>query len=285
MKKFVFMIFLVISILIFVILAAGCLSSRNPTFEINNPDLKLEKNSTNGNMVTGTVKNIGNSNFPIIGVEVYVKDKPIGSFILSNLTSQGETNFEVNITKEDGKTVIKTQSGNHNNSFFQYQKIELKYTYEDDNISTNPSDYKFVIGNNNVNTSDDVIYNFIKPLAVKEGEQKNTIVLKGEIGSGSEDPTPLTKQKTFFIPLEFGKGNFIGNYQYGSHMVAVYQGYQDIVVIYWPQLEIAGWHRIYASETTPPSSVMSINREVTDTYVIQPSDNDKINWINSLPRA
>jgi hypothetical protein len=99
--------------------------------------------------------------------------------------------------------------------------------------------------------------------------------LKDEHPNTFIDPNkfPRNTTITFFVPVKVQKV-YMGNW---GENIKGYRLITDVVVLYWPEKEIAGWHRVYGS---PPQSLeLFISIPPTEIY----GDSQVDEWILSLP--
>lgn len=101
-----------------------------------------------------------------------------------------------------------------------------------------------------------------------------------------DDYVYLNDERTFFIFIKNTNKN-IGTKRYingGQNIdVTFYQPIIDIVVVYWPEKKIVGWHRIYGNSTIPDSIESNhapLGGNSKETRIL---DIDAYGWIHSLP--
>jgi hypothetical protein len=84
---------------------------------------------------------------------------------------------------------------------------------------------------------------------------------------------PRNTTITFFVPVKVQKV-YMGNW---GENIKGYRLITDVVVLYWPEKEIAGWHRV---QGLPPQNLeLFISIPPTEIY----GDNQVDEWILSLP--
>lgn len=83
--------------------------------------------------------------------------------------------------------------------------------------------------------------------------------------------------------MEMDEGNMSqGQRQYvgSDDVVTAYQNYVDVIVIYWPEMKIAGWHRIIGPPVPDTGSAGG-----GDIYGDRVTSLDVDDWISSLPKC
>jgi hypothetical protein len=84
---------------------------------------------------------------------------------------------------------------------------------------------------------------------------------------------PRNTTITFFVPVKVQKV-YVGNW---GENIKGYRLITDVVVLYWPEKEIAGWHRVYGS----PPNTLELFFSIPPTEIYGDSQVDE--WILSLP--
>jgi len=99
--------------------------------------------------------------------------------------------------------------------------------------------------------------------------------LKDEYPSTFLDPNkfPCNITITFFVPVKVQKV-YMGNW---GENIRGYRLITDVVVLYWPEKEIAGWHRVHG--LAPRNLELFISIPPTEIY----GDSQVDEWILSLP--
>lgn len=103
----------------------------------------------------------------------------------------------------------------------------------------------------------------------------------------TDDFTDLTDERTLFIRIENTTKN-IGTQTYsrnGQTMdVTFYQPVDDVVVVYWPEKKIVGWHRVYGNSNIPETyNVSGPDLGGNLKNQVYKYDSQLYSWIISLP--
>ena len=275
-----FIYFLVI--LFIALLVIGSLLPSNPTILVSGVPVTLVNNnssSTDGLMINATLKSNG-SNITVLPVGVYSGGKYIGSFLMTNVSNQ-DVWFRINVNQNDTDVMsIKTSKGD-----------DLTFYPEDNNTtssySLSPGDYKLIIGDSNVNMTTSILDDFLNPMITaynkSKGSQSDTIKIQGQaVGDySSTGPFPVNSNVTIFLKMDEGtinQGERV--YEKSGDVVTAWQYYEDVLVIYWPEMKIAGWHRIKGGAV--PTTGYGSGGDIYGDPVYSSNVTD---WINSLPHA
>jgi len=271
--------FLYLLVILFIaLMAISCLTPSIPTIQISDAPVTLVKNnssSTDGMMINVTLKS-KDSDINVLPVGVYSNDEYIGSFFMTNITPNQELWFRFHIKESDSPlSSVETSQGKLN--FYPNGTIS--------SYSLAPGDYKLIIGDENVNVStsdlDTMLYPIISDYNESKGSESDSIKIQGTaVGDYSTTSSfPVYSNVTIFLKLGEGKINQ-GAYIYPStgEIVNAWQYYEDVVVIYWPEMKIAGWHRIMG--TAVPPSTYGFGGDI---YGDQVTIHNVTTWIDSLP--
>jgi hypothetical protein len=87
------------------------------------------------------------------------------------------------------------------------------------------------------------------------------------------DEFPRNTTITFFVPVKVERV-YVGNW---GENTKGYRLITDVLVLYWPEKEIAGWHRVYG--LNPKTFELVISTPPSEIY----GDNQVDEWILSLP--
>ncbi len=281
-------IYLIIVLTIIALVSAG-FSNSMPSFQVaTGAPITIIGNNTstdNGMMINATLHDTG-SNINVLPVEVYAQGNHIGNFFVTNVTSNQNTGFKLDIINDSEITI---QNLNYDNLNFYPDENSNNSSY-----SLNPGDYKFIIGNQNLNITSNVVNDILQSLVTSYNQTKNSssdsIPIQGPVvgeysssealSLDSDNPTnfPLNTNLTIVMPMDTGN-TLQGQWTDQSTGMTVngYQSYLDVVVIYWPEMKIAGWHRI----TGPPIPDTIDEGSDSDIYGDPVSDSSVEQWINS----
>jgi len=102
----------------------------------------------------------------------------------------------------------------------------------------------------------------------------------------SSDFVDLNDERTLFILINnttryIGTQTYIRDGQYIN--VNFYQTIDDVVVVYWPEKRIVGWHRVYGNSTIPKTIETTIGAVINPQTEKRILDGGLYNWIYSLP--
>jgi hypothetical protein len=295
----------ILVLIILIAIGSTAFVNTTPSFEVaaDAPITIIANNSStvNGMMINATIRDTG-SNISVLPVEVYSAGTHIGDFFITNVTSGQNVWFNMNLTNESDMIIDSSQ----NNSINLYPD---KNSSSSDNLSTyssysmNPGDYKFVIGDQNVNVTTNVLTNILKPIVITYNQSKSSsldsIPIQGHV-VGEYTPArlsvpttindsygnifqyfPLNTNLTIVMDLDSGYTN-VGQWTDQSNGVTVngYQSYLNVVVIYWPEMKIAGYHSF-----TGPSIPDTLNQYGNgDIYGDQVNDSTVTDWIAAQPK-
>ncbi len=267
-------------VVIFVVLLCfSALTPSYPTIQISKAPVTLVNNSsssTDGMMINVTMKS--DSNINVLPVGVYSNDEYIGSFIMTNITPNQDLWFRFNVNDSD--TSISSIDTSQGNLDFLSYGISSSY-------SLSPGDYKLVIGDENVNMSTSELDTMLEPIIndynESKGSESDSIKIQGTVVGdySSTSSFPTYSNVTIFLKLGGGQINQ-GEYVYTDtgEVVNAYQYYEDVVVIYWPEMKIAGWHRIMG--TPVPDRTYGYGGDIYGDPV---TTYNVTTWIDSLPHA
>lgn len=247
----------IIATMALVVLVAGCTGNNN-NVEVVGDNLEvtahsLDTGSTNSS-VNLTVRNKGTSEIPYVPINVIFYDSNGGSNTRDGLVINMKTGEEKNITINSSYPSAKS--------------------------------YKITVGDHTAFVNGEVIANAFEPVVrnynSSRGPDTSIIpVIGAQINlcnfTQLMDSYHLDSNATIFIELGNGK-QYVGKWVYRGtgQVVSGYKLYKDILVIYWPEMRVAGWHRVYGS--APPETA-------TGEYTYITGDDPDIDaWINSLPK-
>lgn len=299
----------VFALIIILALASSAFASHTPSFEVAGAPISIVNNNStteNGMMINATLRDTG-SNISLLPVEVYSGGNRMGIFFLNNVTSDQDVWFKFNATNNSN---INIQTSNGDTVFYQDmygdQNNESSDNNSDDSnsYSLNPGDYKFVIGNQSADINDNMLNGLLTPLINSynntKGAQTDNIKIQGQVkeikgpftgdlldltifpdNNLNETAYPMNTNLTLIVPMDTGSINQ-GDRQYqdSGDIVSAYQNYLDVMVVYWPDMKVAGWHRIMG--TAVPDNGYSGGGDIYGDNV---NDSDVNSWINSLPKA
>lgn len=266
-------------VLFVVLMGISCLTPSIPTILVSEAPVTLVNNSsssTDGMMINVTMKS-KESNINVLPVGVYSNDAYIGSFIMTNITPNPDLWFKFHIKDSDSPINIDTSEGD----------LDFYSSGTSSSYSLSPGDYKLIIGDANVNVSTSNLYTILDPMITdyneSKGSESDNIKIQGTaVGDYSlKNSFPVYSNVTIFLKLGGGEINQ-GEYVYPStgEVVNAYQYYEDVVVIYWPEMKIAGWHRIMG--TPVPDRTYGFGGDIYGDPV---TTHNVTTWIDSLPHA
>lgn len=274
-----FIYFLVI--LFVVLFVIGSLLPSNPTVLVSGVPVTLVNNnssSTDGLMINATIKSNG-SNITVLPVGVYSGGNYIGSFLMTNVSKQDEW-FRINVNQNNTDVIsIKTSKG-EDLTFYPVNNLSNSY-------SLSPGDYKLIIGDPDVNMTSTSLIDFLNPMITaynkSKGSQSDTIKIQGQVVGDYSSITsfPANSNVTIILKMDDGEINQgERQYQKSGDVVTAWQYYEDVVVIYWPEMKIAGWHRIKGGAVAESGYGSG-----GDIYGDPVTNSNITDWINSLPHV
>ena len=275
-----------------------------PTFAVadDSPITVVGNNSSttdNGILINATMINKG-SNISLMPVQVYSQGTHIGDFFFTNVTPGEQVWFNMNITNSPINDNIDIDSSVGNLTFYPDEDVtnDSVNTYNEFNnqlTSQNPGDYKFVIDNQSSSITEDTLENLLTPLVnsyeQSMGSESDSTPIQGQL-AGPYSPGAITTtydNKTFnlnsnlTIVMEMDTGNTLQGQWVGQtsgDTVDGYQSYLEVVVIYWPEMKIVGWHN-FTGPPIPDSTEMTTGENIVGDQV-DPSTVEQ--WINSQPK-
>lgn len=247
--------------------------------DVENNDLKVVNYTYNNTTycVKGFIQNTGSSAIEYVPIKVlyYRYDGE-----LMATTNAVIVNLEPNETKEFNAYYDETDS--------RYYPVDS---------------FKIVVADPNMNVTRDFFYDLlegkIKEYSKSKGADNSSIVIKGtpvDIVSDIIDYSgmviilpekhgyeiPLNQRATIFLKMDEG-GDRVGTWVTSDgQAVGGYKQYWDVVAVYWPEMKIAGWHRVYGSSPNKVENLsVNIVGHVQDFNGDYPKPSD---WINSLPK-
>lgn len=283
------------ALIIIITLVSSAFVNNTPSFEVaaGAPITIVNNNSStnDGNLVINTtMHNTGSNTINVLPVEVYYHGNHIGEFYITNVTPDQNTGFKIRIYSPGSDNDINTiEVTDLNNS-----ALIFGYDNQTNTYSLSPGDYNFVIGNSNANISTNMIINILQPLidyykSNNNSSSSDTIPIQGQVAgnyspSGFTAPAivPVNQNLTIVMPINSGtssQGQWTG--ETSGNTITGYQDYQDVIVIYWPEMKIAGWHRIYGP-TIPDNTVVAVGE--TAIYGNPVNDSTIEQWIASQPK-
>ncbi len=280
----------IIALIIIITLISTVSVNHIPSFEVAGAPVSIVNNNSstdNGNLlINATIRNTGSDNINVLPVEVYSQGNHIGNFFITNVTSNQNTGFKMNITNTNPNDFMIQNLNGNNINFYPEDSSNSSSSY-----SLNPGDYKFVIGDQKVNITSNEVTNILQPLINSynqtKGSSSDTMKIQGEV-TGDYSPSSLSAPSTFpvntnltiFLKMGTGYTNQ-GQRQYDNgDVVSAYQSYLDVMVIYWPEMKIVGWHRIMGPPV-PDTGYAGGG----DIYWDQVNDSTVEQWIASQPKT
>jgi hypothetical protein len=260
MKKYLAVIPIMV-IMALVVIVSGCIGNDNVKIVGDNlqvSGLTLDENSTYPT-VNGTIKNTGSSNLSYVPVNVSFYD------------SSGDLQSSV------AGVVINLGSGEEEN-----------FSVESSSI-TDIKSYKVIVGDSKTNITSYAFAESLKSVIDSynrsKGVDTNSVDVRGtpidavyaSSGTPYLDTYPVDVNATIFLEMNSGS-DYVGQwvYQSSGEVVSGYKPYVDVVVVYWPEMKVAGWHRLYGS--SPDVETTGYGGD------IQGDGPDIEAWINSLPK-
>lgn len=257
----------ILAIMAIVVVVSGCVETESNLKVVNN-NLSVSNvslvNTTQGyggytlsepvTNVTGSIKNNGSTKIDYVPVNI--------SFYNSN-GELNDTYTSVFINLEPG----------------QEQKFSF---YCGKNRSSNG--YKMVVGDPKTKVTAinlcDALESTLNNYNKTKGPENSTVTIKGTPLNIWDEAHNITADGnyTLFVMMDTGKEN-VGSwvYQTSGREVSGYRKYIDIAVVYWPEMKIVGWHRIYG--TSPASQTTGAGGDIVG------EDPEIKEWINSLPKT
>lgn len=226
MKKYL----LIIAIMVLTILAAGCIGNNNVEVVGDNLEVTahtVKTYSGGGSQVNVTVKNKGTSEKSYVPINVTFYDS-------NGKISGSEGGIVINLKPgEEMNTTIESWSGGDS--------------------------YKLIVGDPKTKVKGENFANALEPLVESYNSSRGPDTSSFEvIGTPINAVNGLTNGSKYYsldgkatIFVEMYRGYIsVGNYVYeNGAVVAGGQPYIDVAVVYWPEMKVVGWHRLYG--TTP----------------------------------
>ncbi|MBM4240722.1 MAG: hypothetical protein FJ150_03535 [Euryarchaeota archaeon] len=168
------------------------------------------------------------------------------------------------------------------------------YDESDSQLSSNPGDYRIVIGNQSAKITSSMIDDLIDPLINSynqtKGSQSASIPIKGKIVSGSGiyyydgiksagSEIPLYSKATILVKI--GEGYIYDGkrvYVSSGEVVSAYRSYMDVAIFYWPEMKFAGWHRVLGEDIPLRGQAGG-----GDIYWKDVTTKDIEAWVSTLP--
>ena len=285
----------VIFFIVIISTVAGMFTNHVPIYQVADSSISVLGNeSTTEDGYTkfrAQLLNNQSSSVTILPVQVYCKGEYVGDFFITNVDPNQKISLNMSIPDSSvGISSIQVRA-NGKSLDFNYADINSNASYGGEiKYSSNPGDYKIVIGNQ----SAEICKSVINTLARKRigssynktrGAQTDSIPVKGKItGDYTSDISgniPANTPVTIFLKL--GDGYIVQQqiqYSDGGKVANAYRHYEDVVALSWPDLKIIGWHRFYG-EAWGNSGTGGGG----DVYGKHVNEQDIIKWINSQPNS